>query len=164
MRKVFITIGLIIFISYSVCMMMLRSENVERQLSSDKQALQVVVETHSPVGQVLCGTHKLRKLQMEKDSVLFNDYFLCTRDPNGKLLVHFSWQHNENKYIFSSLPIEKIQFKPNFSSAEPVIRFKWRPYRHVAMDTLFQHVIYMLVICKEDDWKFKIVDTSEMFQ
>jgi hypothetical protein len=126
-------------------------------------------ERESPIGVILSGEHKLRKMveYTQTDSKISGNLFLFVGDLSGKttttVLVRFAWEMNDGIYAISSLPIEKFRIKLDDNVIMPTIKFRWRPRLRtpwgIASDIqglMDECVIYALITVQTKDWPIQI--------
>jgi len=66
--------------------------------------------------------------------------------------VTFAWLNNQNEYVITTLPLEKIRVRIDNSNDKPYVKFKWRV---CDVCNPIGCIIYALIVCNDEQWNPK---------
>jgi len=103
-------------------------------------------ETHSDLGKILKGEHKVREIQNDSNGV---SYFMVERDETKNPYLIFQWEISENEYVVSKLTLIKVRVKVDAMVSKPYITFRWIPDSDTDIrNAMRNNIKYMVFHCK----------------
>ena len=124
------------------------------------------------VPKFLTGEHSLRKMTSDKvtSAKTSGGFFLFSGNFNSssktEMTVRFAWKMDNDTYILSSLPLEKVRVKINNETKMPTISFgleqhcytySWAVPPENYIDAILQNCLYYATVTvKDSDWPIQI--------
>lgn len=150
----------IIVILFSLFSIGCSESDSKKEPSSKKE------EILSPIGKILVGEHRLRRMAeyMDVNPKISASFFVVmgsiSNTTNTIVSVKFAWEMNDGIYAISSLPLEKIRIKIDEKVLTPTIKFRWSLSRvdtpNQIQDLMEKNVIFAVLTLKEDDWPINV--------
>ena len=117
----------------------------------------------SPIGKALSGTHELRKFKVvnKTKSKISGQYFLLAGSINGETTqetkILFSFKLPNGDYGMGELRMDEIRVHIDSTITTPYVKFRWVYGEYGAsMRQIMNHVVYMVVYCKEEDFPYDV--------
>ncbi|MFA5127530.1 MAG: hypothetical protein WC457_00825 [Patescibacteria group bacterium] len=130
------------------------------------------VDAPITVPKFMTGEHLLRKMisNSATSTNTTGGFFIFSGSFNSssktEMIVRFAWKMDEDTYVLSSIPIEKIRVKIHNDTKTPTISFKLEPdcytYRWANppenyIDAILENCVYYATItAKDNDWPTQI--------
>jgi len=135
----------------------------KKKIEEDNKKIEEDNKKRMHINKMLLGNKKLKKFRITKtkDTVKQGYFFLffgeCEEFNINKTTVTFYWLNNNNEYIISELPLNRIRIKIDNNITEPYINFV--VYDNIAyyndnyiMRHIDEYISYAVVTCKDEDF------------